>query len=201
MKKIPQELEPLVPILDALQQLMKEIEVQGVIIGGAAICFLGQPRLTADIDAMLLLTNDDLPRLLVAAQHSGFVPRVKNIEQFARQNRLVLLRHAETGADVDLSMGAMPLEVEMVKRSQMWRYRKLRVPLPTVEDLIILKAIAHRPKDMLDIANLIEIYPKLDHARIKKWVREYADLMEMPELWTDIEPLIRKQHKQKGASQ
>ncbi len=178
------------PILNALQKLMQELKVQGIVIGGAAICFLGQPRLTADIDAMLLLTNEDLPRLLLATQHSGFVPRVKNIDAFARQNRLVLLRHVETGIDIDISMGAMPLEVEMVQRSQMWQYRKLRVPLPTVEDLIILKAIAHRPKDMLDIINLIEIYPKLDRARIEKWVRDYAELMEMPELWTDLAKLL-----------
>lgn len=59
------------------------------------------------------------------------------------------------------------------------------------EDLIILKAVAHRPKDMLDITNLIEIYPKLDHTRIEKWVREYAELMEMPELWTDLRKLLR----------
>lgn len=190
MKQFPKELEPLVPILNALQALMKEINVQGIIIGGAAICFLGEPRLTADVDAMLLLENQDLPRLLRAAQHNGIVPRVKNIERFAHQNRLILLRHSETGVDIDISMGAMPLEIEMVQRSQVWQYRKLRVPLPTVEDLIILKAIAHRPKDMLDIGNLIEIYPASDRKRIEKWVREYAELMEMPELWNDLATLF-----------
>lgn len=48
-----------------------------MIIGGAAICFLGEPRLTADVDAMLLVKNQDLPRLLQAPHHSDNVPQVK----------------------------------------------------------------------------------------------------------------------------
>lgn len=192
MKKTPAELEPLVPTLRAVQQLIEQFESQGIVIGGAAICLLGQPRLTADVDALLLVSNQDIPRLLALADKVGFVPRRKDIETFARRNRVILLRHPETASDVDISMGAMPLEVEMVERSRLMRYGNLSVRLPTVEDLIILKAIAHRPKDMLDIASLIKIYPKLDRARIEKWVREYAELMEMPELWGDLERLLKK---------
>ena len=35
------------------------------------------------------------------------------------------------------------------------------------EDLIIMKAIAHRPKDMLDIESIITSHPKLDRKRIQ----------------------------------
>lgn len=53
MKKKLSELEPLVPTLWALQRLIDRFESRGIVIGGAAICLLGQPRLTADVDAML----------------------------------------------------------------------------------------------------------------------------------------------------
>lgn len=178
------------PTLRAVQALIDRFQAKGVIIGGAAVCLLGQARLTADVDAMLLVTNDDLTALLEAAHEVGFVPRRRSVALFARRNRLVPLHHPETKSDVDISLGAMPLEIEMVKRSRLMRYGNLRVRLPTIEDLIILKAIAHRDKDRLDIISLLEIYPKLDHARIEKWVREYADLMEMPELWDDIARLL-----------
>ena len=154
MKKTPPELEPLVPTLRALQRLIDRFESQGIVIGGAAICLLGQARLTADVDAMLLVTNGELPRLLQVARQVGFVPRRKDVETFARRNRLVLLRHPETASDVDISLGAMPLEIEMVQRSRMMRFGILRVRLPTIDDLIILKAIAHRPKDLIDISKL-----------------------------------------------
>lgn len=192
MKKNLSELEPLVPTLGALQRLIERFESRGIVIGGAAICLLGQPRLTADVDAMLLVTNQELPTLLEAAFEIGFSPRRKDYEAFARRNRIILLHHPETGTDVDISLGSMPLEIEMVDRSQVIRYGTLRLRLPTIEDLIILKAIAHRPKDMMDIGNLIELYPKIDRKRIQKWVEEYAELMETPELWTDLAVLLKK---------
>ena len=48
-----------------------------------------------------------------------------------------------------LALGLLPFEVEAVERSEAHQAGALRVRLPTPEDLIILKAVAHRPKDML----------------------------------------------------
>ena len=67
-----------------------------------------------------------------------------------------------------------------------------RIRLPTPEDLIILKAVAHRPKDMGDIEAVIAVQEHLDTKRIAFWVRQFAELLETPELWTDLEKLLRK---------
>ena len=56
--------------------------------------------------------------------------------------------------------------------------------------MIILKAVAHRQKDMLDIEAVIAAQPHLDKERIAFWVRQFAELLEMPELWTDVERLL-----------
>ena len=55
------------------------------------------------------------------------------------------------------------------------------------EDLIIMKAVAHRPKDLLDIQGIIQSNPGLDREHIRDWVTQFATLLEMPELWDDIE--------------
>ena len=68
----------------------------------------------------------------------------------------------------------------------------LRIRLPTPEDLIILKAVAHRPKDMIDIEAVIAAQEHIDTARIAFWVRQFAELLEVPEIWTDLEKLLRK---------
>lgn len=188
--KTPSQLEKLVPTLRALHNLLVQFEERGMVIGGAAVCLLGEPRMTADVDAVFLLSNDDLPNLLRAAREVGFVPRIKDVESFAKRNRLVMLHHPITNADVDISLGAMPFEIEAVERSRLVRSGKLRVRLPTVEDLIILKAIAHRPKDLVDIQSLIDANPKLDRARIENWVKQFAELLEMPELWDDVAKLL-----------
>ncbi len=47
-------LAPLLEPLAALQRLLTQFDNQGVIIGGIAASLLGQPRFTADLDAVIL---------------------------------------------------------------------------------------------------------------------------------------------------
>jgi hypothetical protein len=53
-----------------------------------------------------------------------------------------------------------------------------------------MKAIAHRPKDIEDIRTIIDKQPSLDTARIKRWVKQFAEVLEMPSLWEDIAGLF-----------
>jgi hypothetical protein len=186
----PNDLSPLLEPLAALQRLIDHFEARGIVIGGIAASLLGRPRLTADLDAMLLLSLDDLPDLIQAAQEEGLSPRIADAEAFARRNRVLLLRHQSSGTPVDISLGMLPFEVEAVERSAPYSIGPISVRLPSPEDLIIFKAVAHRPKDLLDIQAIVESHPDLDRERIQGWVAEFADAMEMPELWEDIDPLL-----------
>ncbi|MCA9935680.1 MAG: nucleotidyltransferase [Ardenticatenaceae bacterium] len=187
--------DPLIPLLapiQALQSLIEQFNNQGIIIGGVAASILGKPRLTADADAMLLLSVEDVAELLTAAQEKGLSPRLPDVEAFARRSRVVLLRHEKSGIDVDISLGLLPFEIEAVERSQEYDIGSFQVRLPAPEDLIILKAVAHRPKDMLDIEAVIAVQDELDFGRIRFWVQQFAEALEMPELWTELEAIITK---------
>lgn len=172
--------------LVALQRLLARFDDRGMIIGGVAASLLGKPRLTADVDAVLLVSTDDLPRLVHAAAQEGLIPRIADAEAFARRNRVLLLRHRDTGIDVDISLGMLPFEVEAVERSVLHALGDVSVRLPTPEDLVIFKAVAHRPKDLLDIQAILASHPDLDRARIEDWLRQFAQALDMPELWDDI---------------
>jgi hypothetical protein len=78
----------------------------------------------------------------------------------------------------------------MIKRSNLHHVAGLTLNLPTPEDLIIMKAVAHRPKDLLDIEGIVQSQPTLDKERIGFWVKQFADLLEKPELWDDIVDLL-----------
>ena len=181
--------------LAAVQRLLTRFSNRGIIIGGVAVSLLGAPRFTADVDAVVLLTVEDLPELLEAARQEGLLPRIDQVEAFARRSRVVLLQHQETGIPVDLSLGLLPFEIEAVDRSIMVDAGELQIRLPTPDDLIILKAVAHRPKDMLDIATIIDSHPKLDWTRIQFWVQQFAEVLEMPELWQDIAKMRPKRKR------
>lgn len=121
-----------------------------------------------------------------------FITRYPNTKEFARASRIVALQHQPSGVQVDISLGALPFEAEAIQRSQIVKVGDLSLRIPTVEDLIILKAVAHRPTDMLDIENLIDFHPDLDTKHIEFWVKEFALILETPELWTDLAVLLKK---------
>lgn len=45
------------------------------------------------------------------------------------------------------------------------------VRLPRVEDLMIMKAVAQRPQDMLDLEGLIAAHPQADLTVVRQWGR------------------------------
>jgi hypothetical protein len=186
------ELQPLLEPLAAVQRLLTRFGERGMIIGGVAASLLGRPRLTADVDVIMLLSVEELPELIAAAEEEGFVPRIRDAEDFARHHHVLLLRHRESGINVDISLGMLPFEKEAVERSIVYQVGELMLRLPTPEDLIIFKAVAHRPQDLLDIQALIQANPNLDRGRIEHWVREFARALDMPDLWEDIAGWLRE---------
>lgn len=122
---------PFLAPVQALQNLLSQFNDQGVIVGGIAASLLGTPRFTADLDAVFLLPVDDLPRLLEKAAAQGIEPRIADPIGFARKSRMLLLRHVASGTDIDLSLGFLPFEVEMVERSRLLDIGGLKLRLPT----------------------------------------------------------------------
>ena len=181
---------PFLAPIQALQTLLEQFDNQGVMIGGIAASLLGTPRFTADLDAVFLLGFEDLPRLLEKAGALGIEPRIADPIGFARKSRVLLLRHIASSTDIDLSLGVLPFEVEMVARSKLLEIGALKLRLPTPEDLIIMKAVAHRPKDLADIQAIIASHPDLDRDRICFWVEQFGEALNLPELWKEIEKLL-----------
>lgn len=189
---LPEEMQLFLAPLNALQSLLEQFHGRGVIIGGIASSLLGKARLTADLDAMILLSLENIPDLMESAEKLGIYPRMENAAEFARKNRVLLLRHRDSATNIDISLGILPFEEEMVERSQQVVVGSIKIQLPTPEDLIIMKAVAHRPKDMLDIQGIANANPYLDRKRIEFWVRQFAEALDLAELWTDVDKLLKR---------
>jgi len=189
--KLHKDIEPFQAAIEATQRLLVRFDNRGVIIGGIAVGFLGKPRFTEDIDAMFLLSIHDIPKFLEAARHEDILPRRPDAEEFARKSRVLLLQHAPTEINIDISLGILPFEEEMVKRAIVQSIGSLSIRLPTPEDLIIMKAIAHRPKDLEDIRTIIDKNPGLDVDRIKQWILSFGEILETTTLWGDIAELFK----------
>ena len=181
----------LLPVLSSLAEWFDDQNVPYAIIGGVAIGLISQPRETQDIDAVAWLDLVDLPILLSSAAQFGFVSRLADPQAFAEKSRMVLLTHTQTGLSVDVSCGTLPFEREMIDRAIEFKIDQLVLKVATPEDLLITKAVAHRGKDLMDIENLLAVYRDLDLSRVRNWVKQFADILEMPELLADLDQRLK----------
>lgn len=181
---------------DVLKDLLlwfKNSSGEFLIIGGIAVSLLTRPRTTQDIDVLSFLDESQWADFLKIGKRFGFEARIKDILPFAQENRILLLRHKRSGVNVDISFGYLPFEEESLKRKTLHKAGSLQVPLPTPEDLIIMKMIAHRPHDMIDVKTIFETYPKLDRQRIQKWVKAFSDALENPAILSDLKKILREE--------
>lgn len=194
---LPKPIGHLRPALAAVLDWCERLHIPCVIIGGVAVSAMSRPRVTADVDALVLVPDEQWRTFLQAAERHRIVPRIGDPLGFARRHRVLLLRHQPTNLDIDISLGALPFEHDVIDESRPVKFGQLSVPLPRYEDLIIMKAVAHRDKDLIDIAALLEASPKLNISRIRQVLREFAGILETPELVTTMERLLSARRKRR----
>jgi hypothetical protein len=182
--------EAFLRVLADLTAWLEISRIPAMVVGGVAASILGRPRATRDIDALVILSEDMWAAALAAAERHGIVARIDEPLEFARKTRTLLLRHLESAVDIDVILGRLPFEEEAIARSESHDLGGVRVKLPQVEDLLILKAIACRPQDLRDIEGLLDVHPDVNIDRVRQWVREFATAMTMPDLLEDFEQTI-----------
>jgi predicted nucleotidyltransferase len=105
---------------------------------------------------------------------------------------VLLLKHTSSGINIDVALGGLPFELTAVGQSVIHELGGIQVRLPRVEDLLLMKAIAHRPKDLLDIEGLLAVHPEADVAAVLQQVREFAAAMSMSDMVDDFEKLLAR---------
>ena len=180
---------PTKPLPDLLAWWRKA-KVPGVIIGGLAIAYRGNPRTTRDVDAIIFLDDNRLVDFLEQGESFSFKPRIPDPIAFARESRVLLLRHGKSQIDIDLSLGGPMFEPQILERAQNVKVGKLTLPIATVEDLLVLKAVANRHIDRVDIAGLLEFNDDVDIGYVRRHLANFAALLEMPEILDDFEQML-----------
>jgi hypothetical protein len=164
--------------------------IPAMVIGGVAASVLGRPRFTRDIDALVILPESDWQSAVEHAAKFGIVPRVDEALEFARRSRVLLMRHAASGIDLDVTLGGLSFERSAVESSRPYDVGGVSVRLPRVEDLLVMKAIAHRPKDLEDIRGLLAAHPEADVGAARRWIREFAIAASMPDMLEEFDRLL-----------
>lgn len=173
-------------------QFLTEHHIPYVVIGGLAVQEWGNARLTVDADftiAAPLEGLSDTVRLIT----SHFPSRVPDPQGMAQRARMILIS-ASNGVEVDMSLALPGYEDELFRRVveiEIDADKLIRVC--SAEDLIIHKAVAGRPQDIVDIEGVVLRQSKrLDVAYIRRWLREFSDLLANPDVLERFERPYRK---------
>jgi predicted nucleotidyltransferase len=182
----------------ALADLVKwldETPIPAIIIGGVAASILGRPRLTRDIDALAMLPEDDWSSAVEGAERYGIAPRIPDALGFARRSRVLLMRHTRSAIDLDITFGGLPFEQSAIEKGTAHVVGGVPVRLPRVEDLLVMKAVAHRPKDLEDIRGLLDAHSEVDVTEVRAWVKEFATATGMAEMLAELDKLLEQRRK------
>jgi hypothetical protein len=150
---------------------------------------------TKDLDAVVLLGDTNLETFLAAGASFGFTPRISEAAAFALKSRVLLLLHDPTRTPVDVSLGALPFEQESVDRASTVTVGGVSFPVVSPEDLIIMKSLPRRPRDIADIEAVIDAHPQLDLKRVRYWVGQFASVLESPDIIDDVERILNRKRQ------
>lgn len=125
---------------------------RALLIGRRALVLLGLPVLTADYDFWIAI--DDIARFNNTGRQFGLQP-TRTPEDARRAGRYVL--ENEEHVDVLVARSVPTVDGTIVEFEALWTRRRTvsftdaDVYLPALDDLILTKQIAARPKDLEDI--------------------------------------------------
>lgn len=166
-------------LLARLAQALDAAGIAYMIIGGQAVLLYGEPRQTRDVDITLGVDVDALPAVLrvVAAcelellvDPAEFVPRT-----------LVLPCHdPASGYRVDLIFSFSPYERQALARTTIVHEAGQPLRYASLEDLLLQKLVAGRPRDLEDARVLLLKHPELEEDYLLDRLTEFEAVVDRP---------------------
>jgi hypothetical protein len=183
-------LEELFEALRAMSDAIERIGGDGAIIGGVAVSLQVQARFTADVDAVFFAAAHSVDEMIEALAQAGFGATKPDPIGFARASMVIPLVHLNSGIRADVALGWLPFEEDAIRRAEIKRVGDFDVRVVRREDLLIMKLIANRPKDIADADAIIRLSPSLDVAFVRNTLKKFAEVVEDPDLQMRLERLL-----------
>ena len=146
--------DALVATLQTVIETLQRLGVKYALMGGLAVVIHGRVRTTKDIDVLLAVPQLTLPRLLDDLTSAGFP--IEQREAITRWNSEGLLPlNSGSGVRVDFMKVVLPVFDRILSRASDETFHGMPIRVVDVEGLLLLKLIAFRPQDQLDIRGLL----------------------------------------------
>jgi hypothetical protein len=167
-------------LLETIAKSLDKADIPYMVIGGQAVLLYGEPRLTKDIDVTLGIGLERVSDVLNLISELGWEVLVDSPEQFVKKTMVLPCREPVSGIRVDLIFSFSLFERQAIERARLVPMGKTAVRFASIEDLIIHKIIAGRPRDLEDVKILINKSPGLDAHYIQSWLARFEESLSQP---------------------
>jgi hypothetical protein len=142
----------LVTKIVALSEMLDSAGIPHQFGGAIALAWYRYPRATRDIDVNVTMPPAAAEPVLGLLGHLGVTVTEQDREVIARDGQA---RLDWAGSYLDVFFATLDFHQEMAEHARMVRFGPLDIPILAPEDLIVCKSIYDRPKDWLDIEEML----------------------------------------------
>ncbi|MEM6955025.1 MAG: DUF6036 family nucleotidyltransferase [Myxococcota bacterium] len=190
MSALAETLRSVAGVLDAW---VNEGRCEGwYVFGAQAVSLRGAPRTTQDLDITVALRADLATELLAALEAAGLRHRHPSAVESLLVRASILPMVHPSGMELDVVMAGSGLERLALERSETLVVEGVEVPVALATDLVIMKILAGRGKDMDDVRALLaggevdvgevrSLLAQLDAALERSDLREAFERLLLPE--------------------
>jgi predicted nucleotidyltransferase len=167
--------------LAELTQVLADGQIPYMIVGGVANIIWGEPRATLDIDATVWVDAPQIP-LVVDWLGRRFRILVDKPADFINETRVLPLESGG-GVRIDLIFGLLSFEHDAIARAETVDIAGVRLRVCTAEDLILMKIVSDRDRDLNDVRGIIRRrIAQLDRSYLEPRIRELGQLLDRPDI-------------------
>ena len=169
--------EYLVQPMHDFVRLFEELHIPYAIMGGIAVGVHGIPRPTHDLDFKISIERHRLPELYAAAEKLGYSVGdafAAGWVDLVAEMPLVRVRQWVEGKaiDIDIFLAESPFQESVLARRVRMEIDTGAAWVVSAEDLILLKVLASRPRDIGDIFDVFLAQGRLDEEYMQTWAAE-----------------------------
>lgn len=152
-----------------VHEMLDSLHVPHQFGGAIALAWYRSPRATTDIDLNITLAPSQAVPVLGALSHLGVT--------ISEPDRALIERDGQarldwSGSYLDLFFATLELHREMAKCSREVSFGPVHIPILSPEHLIVCKAIFDRPKDWVDIDEIVRWGTAVDASEVLRWIDE-----------------------------
>ena len=153
----------------AIHEALRAAKIPHAIGGALALAYYGEPRATIDVDINLFISPERWEDVVEV-----FSPLGIDTDDFDSQ---AVLRDGQCRLfwgqnPVDLFFSSVPIHEEMPKQVRRLPFGDTTLPFVAPEHLAVFKAVFGRPKDWVDIEQMLLSTEGLDVAEIERWLAQ-----------------------------